>query len=83
MSQDTDDHEDHSDNPYRPRKFKVRDLLHDAQLLRDMGIINAQLCARLGPLPPGGLPVQPKRKPASSPCLPAAASAPIAPRTTR
>ncbi|WP_045737720.1 hypothetical protein [Xanthomonas sp. MUS 060] len=80
MSQDTDDH---SDNPYRPRKFKVRDPLHDAQLLRDMAIINAQQCARLGPLPPGGLPVQPKRKPAPWPCLPAAASAPIPPRTTR
>ncbi|WP_045737719.1 hypothetical protein [Xanthomonas sp. MUS 060] len=33
MSQETDDH---SDNPYRPRKLNVRDPLHDLQLLRDI-----------------------------------------------
>ncbi|WP_196297472.1 hypothetical protein [Xanthomonas albilineans] len=75
MSQDTDDQEDHSDNPYRPRKLKVRDPLHDLQLLRDMAIINARVRAELGPLPPGGLPVEPKRKPARPPYLPAAVSA--------
>ncbi|WP_200893912.1 hypothetical protein [Xanthomonas sp. GPE 39] len=72
MSQETDDH---SDNPYRPRKLKVRDPLHDLQLLRDMAIINARVRAELGPLPPGGLPVEPKRKPAPLPYPPAAASA--------
>ncbi|WP_196298232.1 hypothetical protein [Xanthomonas albilineans] len=75
MSQDTDDQDDHSDNPYRPRKLKVRDPLHDLQLLRDMAIINARVRAELGPLPPGGLPVEPKRKPAPWPYRPAAASA--------
>ncbi|WP_196297144.1 hypothetical protein [Xanthomonas albilineans] len=76
MSQDTDDQDDQSENPYRPRKLKVRDPLHDLQLLRDMAIINARVRAELGPLPPGGLPVEPKRKPAPWPYLPAAASAP-------
>nr|WP_045737937.1 hypothetical protein [Xanthomonas sp. MUS 060] len=79
MSQDTDDHDDHSDNLYRPRKLKVRDRLHDLQLLRDMAIINARVRAELGPLPPGGLPVEPKRKPARPPHLPDAASAPHSP----
>jgi hypothetical protein len=55
--------DDASDNPYRPGARGVRDLGHDAQLLRDLSIINAETVARLGPLPPGGLPVQPKRKP--------------------
>nr|WP_045739294.1 hypothetical protein [Xanthomonas sp. MUS 060] len=75
MSQETDDQDDHSDNPYRPRKLKVRDPLHDLQLLRDMAIINARVRAELGPLPRGGLPVEPKRKPALPPHLPDAASA--------
>ncbi|WP_196297218.1 hypothetical protein [Xanthomonas albilineans] len=79
MSQDTDDQEDHSDNPYRPRKLKVRDPLHDLQLLRDMAIINARVRAELGPLPPGGLPVEPKRKPAPWPFQSTAASAPHSP----
>ncbi|UKE51730.1 hypothetical protein KCU57_05290 [Xanthomonas translucens] len=60
MSRDTNDH---SDNPYRPRARTVRDPHHDAQLLRDVAIINAQVRDRLGPLPAGGLPVHPKRKP--------------------
>ncbi|WP_152640376.1 hypothetical protein [Xanthomonas sp. MUS 060] len=79
MSQDTDDHDDHSDNPYRPRKLNVRDPLHDLQLLRDMAIINARVRAELGPLPPGGLPVEPKRKPTRQQHLPDAASAPHLP----
>jgi hypothetical protein len=53
MSHDPDDS---SDNPYRPRARGVRDLGHDAQLLRDLAIINAETVARLGPLPPGGCP---------------------------
>lgn len=40
---------------------------HDAQLLRDLHIINARTVRELGPLPPGGLPVQPKRKPRRAP----------------
>lgn len=40
-----------------------RDPHHDAQLLRDLQIINARTVAELGPLPPGGLPVEAKRKP--------------------
>ncbi|UNU11830.1 hypothetical protein [Xanthomonas translucens] len=60
MSRDINDH---SDNPYRPRARTVRDPHHDAQLLRDVAIINAQVRDRLGPLPAGGLPVHPKRKP--------------------
>ncbi|WP_196298235.1 hypothetical protein [Xanthomonas albilineans] len=79
MSQDTDDQDDHSDNPYRPRTLKVRDPLHDLQLLRDMAIINARVRAELGPLPPGGLPVEPKRKPAPWPFQSTAASAPHSP----
>ncbi|WP_430523493.1 hypothetical protein, partial [Xanthomonas albilineans] len=64
---------------YRPRKLKVRDPLHDLQLLRDMAIINARVRAELGPLPPGGLPVEPKRKPAPWPFQSTAASAPHSP----
>jgi hypothetical protein len=60
MSHDPDDF---SDNPYRPKARGMRDLGHDAQRLRDLAIINAETVARLGPPPPGGLPVQPKRKP--------------------
>jgi hypothetical protein len=38
-------------------------LAHDRQLLRDLAIINERTQRELGPLPPGGLPVEPKRKP--------------------
>ncbi|WP_216654588.1 hypothetical protein WCN79_15995 [Xanthomonas axonopodis pv. vasculorum] len=77
MSHDSniDDSDNDNDNPYRPRKLKVRDPLHDLQLLRDMAIINARVRAELGPLPPGGLPVEPKRKPAPWPSQSTAASA--------
>lgn len=44
-----------------------RDVLHDMQLLRDLAIANARTQAELGPLPPGGLPVEPKRKPKPKP----------------
>jgi len=54
---------EYPDNPYRPRARAMRDPLHDAQLLRDMGSINADVHARLGALPHGGLPVKPRRKP--------------------
>lgn len=37
-------------------------LPHDLQLLRDLEIANARTVAELGPLPPGGLPVVPKRR---------------------
>jgi len=46
MSQDTDDHDGHSDNPYFPRKRKMPDPLHDLQLLRDVEIINAHVRAK-------------------------------------
>lgn len=39
------------------------DKLHDLQLLRDLEIINARTVAEMGPLPAGGLPAAPKRKP--------------------
>lgn len=46
-----------------PRKLRVRDPLHDLQLLRDLAIINERIQRELGPLPASGLPVEPKRKP--------------------
>jgi hypothetical protein len=36
---------------------------HAQTLLRDLSLINARTVRELGPLPPGGLPVEPKRKP--------------------
>jgi len=39
------------------------DPMRDLQLLRDLAIINARTAHELGALPPGGLPVQEKRKP--------------------
>lgn len=39
------------------------DKLHDLQLLRDLSIINARTLGELGPLPAGGFPVVPKRRP--------------------
>lgn len=52
-----------NDNPWRPTALKVRDSAHDAQLLRDVAAINAATVARWGPLPAGGLPAMPRRKP--------------------
>ena len=75
MSRETNEY---SDNPYRPRTRAARDPHHDAQLLRIVALINADVYARLGALPSGGLPLQPKRKPKPLPYLPTAASA-IAP----
>lgn len=46
-----------------PRVLKVQDPFHDAQLLRDVAIINTQTTEALGALPPGGLPILPKRRP--------------------
>lgn len=40
-----------------------RDVLHDLQLMRDVNAINERTVRELGSLPPGGLPVQVKRKP--------------------
>lgn len=39
------------------------DPLHNQQLQRDVQATNEQTARALGPLPPGGLPLQPKRKP--------------------
>ncbi|WP_198526492.1 hypothetical protein [Xanthomonas sp. SHU 166] len=55
----SDEKSTYSDNPYRPRARTMR----DAQLLRDMGSINADVYARLGALPRGGVPIAPWRKP--------------------
>ncbi|MGH6752360.1 MAG: hypothetical protein ACREO0_16040 [Pseudoxanthomonas sp.] len=48
--------------PDRPAPRR-RDVHHELQLLRDLGIINARTVAEFGPLPSSGLPVQTKRKP--------------------
>ncbi|WP_251006461.1 hypothetical protein [Stenotrophomonas sp. ISL-67] len=45
------------------RVLKVQDPFHDAQLLRDVAIINTQTIEALGALPPGGLPILRKRRP--------------------
>jgi len=50
-------------NLYRPRTLKQRDLHHDAQLARELDIINTGIWRSLGPLPPGWLPRATKRKP--------------------
>lgn len=49
------------DNPYRPRKLSKRDIGHELQLQRDLAISNARTLSELGPLPPGGVPLQVKR----------------------
>lgn len=46
-----------------------RDAPQDAWLLRDLAIINTRTAELLGELPAGGLPILPKRKPASLPEL--------------
>lgn len=46
-------------NPASPR----RDVAHEIQVLRDVAIINARTVHTLGPMPPGGVPAQGKRKP--------------------
>lgn len=64
---------DENDDGIDPR-MKLRanagDKLHDLQLRRDLDIVNGRTANELGPLPPGGLPVAPRRKPN----LPASAS---------
>ena len=50
-------------NRYRPKALKKRDLHHDAQLTRELETINLGIRRKLGPLPPGGLPIIAKRKP--------------------
>jgi hypothetical protein len=52
----------------------VRDPAHDAQLLRELAIINARTVASLGALPVGGLPAMPRRKPQLPMPLPFGAS---------
>jgi hypothetical protein len=54
---------DEAGSPYAPKPLKVRDPLHDKQLLQDLAIINERTQRELGPLPAGGLPAEPKRKP--------------------
>lgn len=48
---------------YQPQTLRVPDRLNDLQLLRDLEIIDARTMRELGPLPVGGLPIQPRRKP--------------------
>jgi hypothetical protein len=48
----------------RPSAVRRRDIAHDMHLMRDLQVINERTVRQLGPLPPGGLPVQVKRKPA-------------------
>ena len=53
-------------NPPKSADYRLRqnnDPLHALQLLRDMAIVNERSVHELGPLPSGGLPVQPRRKP--------------------
>ncbi len=42
---------------------QTEDPIHDMQLLRDLQLINQRTQCVPGPLPPSGLPVEPKRKP--------------------
>jgi uncharacterized protein YecT (DUF1311 family) len=51
----------HGDNSNHIRR--TQDRLHDLQLFRDLRIINECTRRELGPLPPGGLPVEVKHKP--------------------
>lgn len=56
--------QDHDQGAARPRlRTNRNDPLHDLQLLRDLETINTRMAREHGLLPPGGLPVQPKRKP--------------------
>jgi hypothetical protein len=50
------------------------DIAHAQQLLRDLALINARTARELGPLPPGGLPPQIKRKPELPPRRPTPAT---------
>jgi hypothetical protein len=54
------------------------DPLHDLQLVRDLEAVNARCTREIGALPPGGLPVQPRRKPVLSKPEPAAQATPPA-----
>jgi hypothetical protein len=62
-------------DPRQCLRPNLGDRLHDQQLQRDVQAINEQIARALGPLPPGGLPAQPKRKPQ----LPRPAVPPVTP----
>lgn len=66
---------DDDSDPWQRLRPNHGDRLHDQQLQRDVQAINEQIARALGPLPPGGLPVQPKRKPQ----LPRPAVPPVTP----
>lgn len=77
MIQDKENRDDDMDPRMKLRTNKG-DKLHDLQLLRDLEIINARTVVEMGPLPAGGFPVVPKRKPklpASSSIMPPSADA--------
>lgn len=44
-------------------RLATTDPHYDLQLLRDLGIVNARTRSELGPLPPGGVPLEIKRRP--------------------
>jgi hypothetical protein len=48
----------------RKENAEQGDRQHNQQLLRDLEIVNARTWSELGPLPPGGLPIAPRRRPA-------------------
>lgn len=54
--------DDSEDGPGR-RWGQRLDLAHEQVLLRELAMVNERTWRELGPLPPGGLPVMPKRKP--------------------
>ncbi len=53
----------HDSKPSRMLRPNHNDRAHDLQLLHNVQIINEQTMHALGAMPPGGLPVQEKRKP--------------------
>lgn len=55
--------ENNETDPRQRLRPNRSDPLHDQQLQRDVQAVNEQTMRALGPSPPGGLPVQPKRKP--------------------
>ncbi len=54
---------DHSKDESGRQRGQRPDLAHEQALLRALAQINERTWRELGPLPPGGLPVVPKRKP--------------------
>lgn len=66
---------DDDSDPWQRLRPNHGDRLHDQQLQRDVQTMNEQTARALGPLPPDGVPAQPKRKPQ----LPRPAVPPVTP----